>query len=96
MKKHPQRTKRNIINHHESFETFQAVVLIGLGYSIKLVSEVTGLTRGQQNRVIKAYGLRWSDYRDGRSNTSKLIRRLVGKQLQAVLFNELRQISDKH
>lgn len=84
--------QRNKLDYNESFETFQCIILAGLGYNIRLIEELTGLTRNQQNYILKSYKIKRFDYRNGKSHVSKLIRNLAGKKLQTIILSSIKQL----
>jgi hypothetical protein len=88
------KTKRNNTDYTQSLESFQCVICAGLGYNIRMIEELTELTSGQQTNILKRYGIKRSNYRDGKSKTAKLIHRMAGKKLQAIILSEVKQLKD--
>lgn len=86
--------KRNNTDYRESEASFTCLIMAGLGFSALAVSEVTGLRKSQQDKVLTRWGVRRVAYRDGLLNCSKMIQRLAGKRLQAVILSECKQIEE--
>lgn len=90
-----QRVDRESMDYNTSFKTFTCISLAAVGYSNRLIREVTGLNDSQIWKRCSYHGVLRTHYRDGTSLVGQHVRKLIGKKLAGVLQKQLLQLEDR-